>query len=135
MMYPGQGYPADARYAQSPFLVGRLTYRDKTEGTLIFVKATLVKGMDFTTSGYLASNPEFPHQPTIDQFFNPDQFDAYRSLGYESGSQLVKALRLTATIEKPQEIIAQYCGSGGVPIESACASKPETLSQAEQTVS
>src|SRR4029077_8270690 len=83
VMYPSQGYPAGVRYAQAPFLVGQLTYSDETKGTLIYVKATLIKEMDFTTSGYLASNPEFPHQSTVDQFFDPDQFDAYRYLGYE----------------------------------------------------
>ncbi len=64
------------------------------------------------SAGYLASRSTFPHQSTVDQFFNPDQFDAYRYLGYESGLQLIKALRLETTIGEPAAIIAQYCEIG-----------------------
>jgi hypothetical protein len=103
------GYPADVRYAQAPFVVGRLTYADKTEGVLIYIKATLIKGIDFTTAGYLASNPAFPHQSTIDQFFTPDQFDAYRYLGYEIALQSISSLDLKTTIASPKLIITKYC--------------------------
>jgi hypothetical protein len=115
IMYPGPGYPAGVRYAKSPFIVGKLTYDDGTEGTLILVKATVIKEMDFTTSGYLASNPDFPHQSTVDQFFNPDQFDAYRYLGYESGLQAIEKLQLVKTISDPKAVIAQYCASKIAP--------------------
>jgi hypothetical protein len=115
IMYPSPGYPAGVRYAQSPFIVGRLTYDDGTEGTLIHVKATVIKEMDFMTSGYLASNPDFPHQSTVDQFFNPDQFDAYRYLGYESGLQAIEKLQLVKTISDPKSIIAQYCANKTPP--------------------
>lgn len=111
IMYPSAGYPAGVRYAKSPFIVGELIYDDGTEGTLILVKATVIKEMDFTTSGYLASNPDFPHQSTVDQFFNPDQFDAYRYLGYESGLQAVEKLQLVKTISDPKSIITQYCAA------------------------
>jgi hypothetical protein len=126
MMYASQGYPAGVRYAQAPFLVGQLTYDDDTTGTLIYVKATLIKQMDFTTSGYLASNPEFPHQSTVDQFFNPEQFDAYRYLGFESASQLIEALRLTTTIESPAAIIAQYCGTAAPLVKPSAESMKPT---------
>ena len=69
MMYPSKGYPTGVRYAEAPFLVGQLTYSDATKGTLFYIKATLIREMDFTTAGYLASNPEFPHQSTVDQFW------------------------------------------------------------------
>jgi Patatin-like phospholipase len=112
VMSPGEGYyPAGARFAQSPFVVGQLTYSDDTKGTLIYVKATTIKQMDFTTAGYLASNPEFPHQSTVNQFFDADQFDAYRYLGYESASRLVTTLQLATTIGQPSEIIKQYRAS------------------------
>lgn len=34
-------------------------------------------------SSYAAKEPDFPHQSTADQFFNEEQFEAYRALGYE----------------------------------------------------
>jgi hypothetical protein len=99
MMYPQRGddprYPSDARYAAAPFIIGKLTYDHATEkdGILIYVKSTLIQQMDFKTAGYLALNPDFPHQSTVDQFFNSAQFDAYRCLGYESAEFALSALK------------------------------------------
>jgi hypothetical protein len=95
MMYPKQRYPADARYTTAPFMLGKLSYRHKKEkdGLLIYFKSTLIEQMDFPTAGYLASNPEFSHQSTVDQFFDPAQFDAYRCLGYESAELALSTLK------------------------------------------
>jgi hypothetical protein len=101
MMYPERDdgtdprYPSTARYAAAPFIVGKLTYDHPTEkdGILIYVKSTLIQQMDFKTAGYLALNPDFPHQSTVDQFFNSAQFDAYRCLGYESAEFALSALK------------------------------------------
>jgi hypothetical protein len=30
---------------------------------------------------YRLNHPDFPHQPTLDQFFDEEQFEAYRQLG------------------------------------------------------
>ncbi len=95
MMHPKERYPADARYATSPFMLGKLSYRHETEkdGLLIYIKSTLIEQIDFSTAGYLASNPEFPHQSTVDQFFDPAQFAAYRCLGYESAELAFSKLK------------------------------------------
>jgi hypothetical protein len=113
IMRAAAGYPEAVRYAKAPFLVGKLTYNHQTEkeGFLIYIKSTLIRQMDFTTAGYLASNPEFPHQSTVDQFFDPVQFDAYRYLGYESAKTMIDEVKLTRTIAKPQEIADEYCAS------------------------
>jgi hypothetical protein len=88
------------------------------------VKATVIRQMDFTTAGYLANNPAFPHQTTVDQFFDPDQFDAYRFLGYESGVQMVRDLDLKNSIQdwravarkyKEHSESQQHQGDGGPP--------------------
>lgn len=112
VMHPQPGYPVGAKYAQSPFIVGRLVYVDGSVGTLIYIKSNITPKLDFSTSGYLASNPEFPHQTTADQFFSPDQFEAYRRLGVESALRTIDTLQLTASISEPEEIVAIYkkCG-------------------------
>jgi Patatin-like phospholipase len=110
VMYPGEkGYPLDVRYAKAPFVVGEVIYNDGRRASLIYIKATLIKEIDFTTAGYLASNPTFPHQTTADQFFDPDQFDAYRSLGYESARHMIESLDLATTIATPTSIVTRYC--------------------------
>lgn len=109
VMYPSSsGYPAGVKYAKAPFLVGTLIYNDGSHGALIYLKATVIRQMDFTTAGYLANNPGFPHQTTVDQFFDPDQFDAYRLLGYESALQMIEALDLQGSIRNWQAVIQEY---------------------------
>ncbi len=71
-----------AEFAPKGFLVGRIVYADKSEGTLIYVKATLIAKLRPEVLEYHAANPEFPDQSTADQWFDPDQFEAYRELGY-----------------------------------------------------
>jgi hypothetical protein len=104
LLRPGEGYPADVRYAKAPFIVGELSYSDGTTGALIYVKSTLIKEMDFSVAGYLAANPDFPHQTTVDQFFDSEQFDAYRMLGYENAISMIKALNLETTIVAPTKL-------------------------------
>ena len=104
VMYPGKdqrNYPVDTRYAAAPFALGKLTYNHPVEknGLLIYVKSTVIEQMDFKTAGYLASNPEFPHQSTVDQFFDPAQFDAYRCLGYESIETALSALKDSKSLD------------------------------------
>jgi hypothetical protein len=109
VMYPSNsGYPYGVKYAKAPFLVGTVTYNNGRRGALIYLKATIIRQMDFTTAGYLANNPAFPHQTTADQFFDPDQFDAYRFLGYESAIQMVTALDLQKSITCWRAVVDEY---------------------------
>jgi hypothetical protein len=105
MMYEAKGYPAGLRYAEEPYMIGRLRYGHESFGTLIYLKSTLIKNLDFTTAGYLAANPTFPHQSTVDQFFDLDQFDAYRYLGYDAAKSMIKDLELTKTIGTPMNLL------------------------------
>jgi len=104
----GLDYPTGIRFAQSPFLVGEVSYRDGTKGVLIYIKATMIRGLQFTTSGYWANNPTFPHQTTIDQFFTPEQFEAYRDLGFCSTTVMSEALKLTETFSDPDALCSNY---------------------------
>jgi hypothetical protein len=42
---------------------------------------------------YAANHPRSPHDTTADQFFDEDQFETYRALGYHIGGDLFGALR------------------------------------------
>jgi hypothetical protein len=106
------GYPSGAQYASSPYMIGSISYAGHIEKSVVlYMKATLIKGLGFTTAGYRAENPDFPHQTTADQFFDPMQFEAYRDLGYRSATLMIKELGLEnglgclddliETLEKP----------------------------------
>ncbi|WP_257167843.1 patatin-like phospholipase family protein [Bradyrhizobium sp. SRS-191] len=92
------GYPAGAHFAKSPYVVGRVRYEDDSpDSIVIYLKATLIRDLDFTTAGYRAGSPDFPHETTLDQFFDPSQFEAYRDLGFRSASIMIKELGLTGS--------------------------------------
>ncbi|MFD1123568.1 patatin-like phospholipase family protein [Methylophilus flavus] len=59
-------------------------------GTLIYIKATMVSELPVDVLNFKASHPDFPHEPTSDQFFNEIQFEAYRELGYQITKNMVK---------------------------------------------
>jgi hypothetical protein len=58
------------------------------DGTLIYLKATLSGGEPVDVWNFAKSNPEFPHDPTTDQFFDETRFESYRSLGFYSVTTL-----------------------------------------------
>lgn len=76
-------YPKEAKYADLPYARGTIKYADDPNkvSTLIYVKATLLDDMPFSARGYRAKNPDFPNESTADQFYSPEQLDAYRELG------------------------------------------------------
>jgi hypothetical protein len=61
--------------------IGRLIYPDCEPGTLIYVKSALTKDAPVDIRQYRDAHPTFPHESTADQWFDEDQFEAYRHLG------------------------------------------------------
>lgn len=58
-------------------------------GTFVYIKATMTRDLPGDIYAYQADHPEFPNEPTSDQFFNERQFEAYRELGYQLTKQLM----------------------------------------------
>lgn len=53
-------------------------------GKLIYIKTAITGDEPTDIREYKMQNPKFPQQPTSDQFFNEEQFESYRKLGYHS---------------------------------------------------
>jgi hypothetical protein len=62
-------------------LVGQVVYSDGTRGEILYLKALLRENLGADIYGYWRTNPEFPNQPTSNQFYGELQFDSYRELG------------------------------------------------------
>ncbi len=45
-------------------------------------------GLSADIYSYWRANPDFPDEPTSEQFFDEAQFEAYRALGYEIFARL-----------------------------------------------
>ena len=86
-------WPKKLKIARAPYVVGAIRYADGGRGSLIYIKATLIDGLPPEVLGYAAANPEFPHQTTADQFFDEEQFEAYRQLGYQQGAAIERELK------------------------------------------
>jgi hypothetical protein len=70
------------------FAVGLIRYPadselqlEAEEGYLIYLKTSLVGGEDQILRALRRKNPIFPHDPTTNQNFGEEQFEAYRRLG------------------------------------------------------
>jgi len=50
-------------------------------GMLLYLKLSLTGNEPELIRRYRAIHPEFPHESTLDQFFDEEQFEAYRQLG------------------------------------------------------
>lgn len=59
---------------------------------LLYVKPTLLEGMPADLLQYSNEHVAFPHEPTVDQFFDEAQWESYRKLGELSGAELFPAL-------------------------------------------
>lgn len=83
----------DVKYqnAKRGFAVASISYADGSEGVLIYIKATMIRGLSTDLYSYKAAHPAFPHEPTLDQFFDEVQIEAYRELGYYLGWQFLEA--------------------------------------------
>ncbi|HJP17917.1 MAG: hypothetical protein CMD96_06170 [Gammaproteobacteria bacterium] len=82
-------YPKGAKLAMQGHIVGDIIYSDGSTGKLIFIKTTMIPDMSLKLMGYKGANPSFPDQSTADQFFDEEQFEAYRELGYTIASNML----------------------------------------------
>ncbi len=53
----------------------------ETDGTLLYLKPVITGDEPPDVSNYAAAHPEFPHEPTSDQWFSESQLESYRLLG------------------------------------------------------
>jgi hypothetical protein len=79
--------------------VGRIIYPEGDLGYLLYFKASLTGDEPEHLHEYKVKHPQFPHQTTADQWFDEQQFEAYRELGYHIGTSALAPLDLTKTYE------------------------------------
>lgn len=69
--------------------VGRINYGDGEKGWLLYVKSSLTGDENVYIEKYKAEEPTFPSQTTADQFFDEEQFEAYRALGHHAAESVL----------------------------------------------
>ena len=84
-------FPGDQkmRGSETPFTLGTIHYPDETQGTLIYIKPSLNAQLPQDVLAYARLAEAFPHQSTVDQFFDEAQFESYRALGFACASAAI----------------------------------------------
>jgi hypothetical protein len=67
--------------SQTHCAIGDIVYSRETKGKLLYIKTSLTGDEPGDVLGYKLRHSSFPHQSTIDQFFDESQFESYRALG------------------------------------------------------
>jgi hypothetical protein len=96
-----------------PFLV---RYPSGRTGLLIYMKPSFDGDEELDLQAYRAAHPDFPHDPTTDQFYAEETFEAYRRLGEHIGDRLLSehgpADELWSESFETQDLIAVLMRSG-----------------------
>ncbi len=96
-----KNFAEEYKLARRGYAIGTIEYADKTEGLIVYVKSTLTRYLPGDIYGYKARNGDFPHQTTLDQFFDEEQFEAYRELGYRLSAQLFRDIEKLKDAKAP----------------------------------
>ena len=68
-------------YSQAHTALCIIRYPDKSLGFMIYMKLSVTGNELEMIRRYRINHPDFPHQTTLDQFFDEEQFEVYRQLG------------------------------------------------------
>jgi hypothetical protein len=75
-------------------VVGRIQYYDGgPDGALLYLKSSLTGDEWPDIRHYADTHQDFPHETTTDQFFDENQFEAYRHLGYKVVANTIQTLQ------------------------------------------
>ncbi|WP_193212583.1 patatin-like phospholipase family protein [Luteolibacter marinus] len=105
-------------YSRTHYHLCRIHYpqagkdRPEATGLLLYIKLSVTGNESELIRRYRINNPAFPHQTTLDQFFDEEQFEAYRQLGVHAAEGLFSRclMRLPAM---PEDDAGQGgCGTG-----------------------
>ncbi len=106
---------------------------EPTSGILIYIKPSFTSDEDADLLGYWAEHPEFPHDPTSDQFYDADKFEVYRRLGDHIGNRLCEALaKLKSDHPDLHEVLKHWPPeSKPLPVEGIARRRSTTKSSHE----
>lgn len=84
----------ECRYSETHGAVGRIQYYDDgPDGVIIYLKNSMTGDEWPDIRQYADSHEGFPHETTADQFFDENQFEAYRHLGYKIAAKMAESLK------------------------------------------
>ena len=91
-------------------------------GLLLYIKLSVTRNEAELIKRYRLLHPDFPHQSTLDQFFDEEQFEAYRQLGAHVMESLFSK-PLVGDIE-PSTVRDWFRGLAGSLLEPVQSARP-----------
>jgi hypothetical protein len=96
------------RFSQTHFMMCRVLYPKSGDkpagyGFILYMKLSMTGNEIEMIKRYRALHPEFPHQSTLDQFFDEEQVEAYRQLGVHVAEGLFAPVLINSN-KKPTTI-------------------------------
>ncbi|HVJ42304.1 MAG TPA: patatin-like phospholipase family protein [Dongiaceae bacterium] len=84
---------------QKCWCIGRIGYKEadykdgngeEADGYIVYIKPSFRgKNESAGVRAYALAHPDFPHEPTSDQWFSESQFESYRKLGFDIAEELL----------------------------------------------
>jgi hypothetical protein len=87
---------------------------------MLYLKLSLTGDEAELMKRYRTIHPDFPHQSTLDQFYDEEQFEAYRQLGVHVAEGAFSPALLTSNT-KPATVEAWFKQLAGNMLEPAKA--------------
>ncbi len=108
---PGADPDTSSCFSAKHWAFGRIRYPDGcAPGYLIYVKSSLTADVLVDIRQYRDAHPAFPHESTADQWFDEDQFEAYRHLGQCIAEQLLAELEIGAANVDAGDLVKALLG-------------------------
>ena len=101
-------FPKGAEFADKGYFIATIDYGKRgggawpEKGTILYLKSALIRNLDLRAKGYRGAHADFPNQSTGDQFFDVEQFEAYREVGYRICAQMLDDLKLCDLFARQQ---------------------------------
>jgi hypothetical protein len=81
--------------SQDVAVAGRIRYpHQQQDAKLVYAKAVLSTESSWDLHAFKARDARFPNHSTSQQVFTDEQFEAYRTLGYEAGCRAIELLNI-----------------------------------------
>ena len=85
--------------------IGRIEYSGNDTGCILYFKSSITGDENDYIADYRRRNRTFPHETTGDQFFNEEQFEVYRSLGFHMIGGFLKGACPAQTLQGQAECL------------------------------
>lgn len=103
---PRSTMPGDDGMSEAMAVRGQVRYPDQDgEAKLIYAKAVLTRSASWDLHAFKAREGRFPNHSTSQQMFTDEQFEAYRRLGYEAGTEALGLLNIPEALLRPVRIV------------------------------